>query len=324
MDNANNSSTYVGETTENKTETNTGGFLYSSDHAEDEKPVQQAVIFDKNTEAPAPGRTDLVENSDLNHNTNAGMNPNPGTNASGSYNANQNPNPNVNINGGYNANLNPNPNPYINGGYNMNQNPNPNANINGGYNPNMSANMNANTNPNSGYNPNMKPNMNANPNGGYNPNMNANPNGGYNPNMNQNMYQAAQNYRRPKKEVADYTSKFDEKDISENKLFAMLPYLLGVFGMIIALLAAKTSDYVKFHVRQSIKLTICSALLGILTIPFAVMALIPVVGILFRAIVMLIVIAQVGIVILNIVAFMQVCNGKAKEPAIVGEFKVFS
>ena len=41
-------------------------------------------------------------------------------------------------------------------------------------------------------------------------------------------------------------------------------------------------------------------------------------------VVTLIAIAQLGIYILRIVAFAQVCSGKAKEPAIVGELKMFN
>ena len=258
MENTNNSSTYD-EMTENKTENQTEGFLYSSEQAETEKPE---------------------------------MNPN----LNGGYTQNLNPN----MNNGYTPNLNP----------NMNQNMN--QNINGGYNANMNPNLNQNVS--GGYNANMDMNPNMNMNGGYNPNMNVNP----------NMYQGVPNYNQPKKEVADYTSKFDEKDRSENKIYAMLAYLLGIVGIIIALLAAKKSDYVQFHVRQSIKLTVCSALLGIIMIPFAVLSLIPFVGIVFGIVVTLIAIAQLGIYILRIVAFAQVCSGKAKEPAIVGELKMFN
>ena len=286
MENTNNSSTYDETVTENEKENQTEGFLYSSEQPETEKPVQQTVSLGKNTEASAM------------QNPETGTNPNPNvtleTNAAPELNANMQMNPNMN--NGYTPNMNPNMNQNINGGYNANMNPNINQNINGGYNANM--------------NPNMNPNMN----GGYNPNMNVNP----------NMYQGAQNYQQPKKEVADYTSKFDGKDIKENKIFAMLPYLLGIFGIIIALLAAKKSDYVQFHVRQSIKLTVCTALLGIIMIPFSVLSLIPFIGVIFGIVVMLIAIAELGIVILNIVAFAQVCNGKAKEPAIVGELKMFN
>lgn len=291
MENTNNSSLYTGDPVQNETENNAEGFLYSNEQPEAEKPVQQPVSLDKNTE-------ELPQNQEIN------MNPNP--NMNGGFNSNMNPN----INGGFNANVNSNMNANVNGGYNANFNPQMNSNISSNMNPNMNANVNG------GYNANFNPQMNSNMNGGYNPNMNSN--------MNQNMYQGMPNYTQPKKEVPDYTSKFDEKDRTENKIYAMLPYLLGVFGIIIALLAAKTSEYVKFHVRQSIKLTVCSALLGILTIPFAVLSLIPLIGVLFRIIVVLIGIVQVVILILDIVAFAQVCNGKAKEPAIIGGFNMFS
>lgn len=302
MENTNNSSTYDETVTENEKENQTEGFLYSSEQPETEKPVQQTVSLGKNTEASA------MENPET------GTNPNPNvtleTNAAPELNANMQMNPNMN--NGYTPNMNPNMNYGYNPNLNPNMNPNMNQNINGGYNANMNPNMNQNIN--GGYNANMNPNMNPNMNGGYNPNMNVNP----------NMYQGAQNYQQPKKEVADYTSKFDGKDIKENKIFAMLPYLLGIFGIIIALLAAKKSDYVQFHVRQSIKLTVCTALLGIIMIPFSVLSLIPFIGVIFGIVVMLIAIAELGIVILNIVAFAQVCNGKAKEPAIVGELKMFN
>ena len=311
MENTNNSSTYD-EMTENKTENQTEGFLYSSEQAETEKPVQQAVSLDKNTEAEAVQNSET--STDPNPNVTLETNAAPELNASMQMNPVENPNLN--------------PNPGVNPNMNSSYNPNLNANMNYGYNPNLNPNPNLNQNINGGFNANMNPNLNQNINGGYNANMNMNPNmnGGYNPNMNvnPNMYQGVPNYNQPKKEVADYTSKFDEKDRSENKIYAMLAYLLGIVGIIIALLAAKKSDYVQFHVRQSIKLTVCSALLGIIMIPFAVLSLIPFVGIVFGIVVTLIAIAQLGIYILRIVAFAQVCSGKAKEPAIVGELKMFN
>ena len=54
----------------------------------------------------------------------------------------------------------------------------------------------------------------------------------------------------------DHTAEFDPKDISDNKIYAMLGYLLGTGGIIIALLGAKDSPYAKFHVKQAIKNTI--------------------------------------------------------------------
>ena len=59
----------------------------------------------------------------------------------------------------------------------------------------------------------------------------------------------------------DHTAEFDPQDISENKVYCMLAYLMGVIGIIIALLAGKDSPYVKFHIRQAIKLSVADILL---------------------------------------------------------------
>lgn len=65
----------------------------------------------------------------------------------------------------------------------------------------------------------------------------------------------------------DHTAEFDPKDISDNKVIAMLCYLLGSIGVIIALLAANKSDYAAFHVRQALKFTVVNVLLGIVAMP---------------------------------------------------------
>ena len=76
----------------------------------------------------------------------------------------------------------------------------------------------------------------------------------------------------------DHTAEFDPKDISDNKVFAMLGYLLGIFGIIISLLASRTSEYTMFHVRQALKFM--AGVLGVI----------------------------------KIICFFQICQGKAKEP----------
>lgn len=50
----------------------------------------------------------------------------------------------------------------------------------------------------------------------------------------------------------DHTAEFDPKDISDNKVFAMLCYLMDFVGIIIALLATHSSKYTMFHVRQAL------------------------------------------------------------------------
>ncbi len=102
----------------------------------------------------------------------------------------------------------------------------------------------------------------------------------------------------------DHTAEFDPKDISENKVVAMLIYLAGAVGLIIAILLANTSKYVQFHVRTALKFTVVEMLLGII-------AIVPVIGWLASGIGLII------CVVLRIIAFFQICKGQAKDPAII-------
>ncbi|MBE6659546.1 MAG: zinc ribbon domain-containing protein [Ruminococcaceae bacterium] len=106
---------------------------------------------------------------------------------------------------------------------------------------------------------------------------------------------------------ADHTADFDTADISENKVFAMLPYLMGWIGIVIALLAGSKSAYAAFHVRQALKIQICNALLGMIAAILAITIIAPIAA--------AVCICILGIV--NIICFFQVCAGKAKEPAII-------
>lgn len=111
----------------------------------------------------------------------------------------------------------------------------------------------------------------------------------------------------------DHTADFDQKDISDNKVLCMLPYLMGWVGILLALVAAKDSPYVSFHVRQALKIEVTQILLlfiaGILFITFVIPIACGVcIGILF---------------VLRIISFFQICSGKAKEVAILRSFAFF-
>lgn len=108
-------------------------------------------------------------------------------------------------------------------------------------------------------------------------------------------------------DVHDHTAEFDAQDISDNKVYAMLPYLMGAIGIIIALLASRDSEYVKFHLRQSIKLVVATTLLGLASTVLVWTLIVPIV-----AGIMMIVLQ-----VIQIICFFQVCKGQAKEPAIV-------
>lgn len=87
----------------------------------------------------------------------------------------------------------------------------------------------------------------------------------------------------------------------------MLVYLMGVIGIIYALLAGKDSKYVAFHVRQALKFEVVTILLGIVMALLCWTIIVPIVGGVCMAIVL----------VLKVICFFQICSGKAKEPAII-------
>lgn len=118
-----------------------------------------------------------------------------------------------------------------------------------------------------------------------------------------------QQYAQPMYNPYDHTAEFDPKDISDNKVIAMLVYLMGTIGIIIALLGSHASPYVMFHVRQGLKIAVVNMLLGIIMVILIWTIIVPIVcGI-----------AMAVVFVINIICFFQVCGGKAKEPAIINK-----
>ena len=116
-----------------------------------------------------------------------------------------------------------------------------------------------------------------------------------------------QQYGQPMYDPYDHTAEFDPKDISDNKVIAMLVYLMGAIGIVIALLGSHSSPYVMFHVRQALKFQVVGMLMLIAT------------ALLFWTIIVPIAYAIMSVVlsIIQIICFFQICSGKAKEPAII-------
>lgn len=127
----------------------------------------------------------------------------------------------------------------------------------------------------------------------------------------QNQYQQYQQYQRPVSPY-DHSAEFAAGDIAKNKIFAMLVYLGGLLGIIVALLATskEKSDYVNFHVRQEIKIFIIEAILAIITVALSWTEVFLVAGLVCIAI----------CIVIGIISFVQVCMGKAKEPVIIRRF----
>ena len=109
----------------------------------------------------------------------------------------------------------------------------------------------------------------------------------------------------------DHTKDYDEQDIHENKLYAMSCYLLSVVGILISLFAAPDSAYVKFHIHQAMKLTILEMLVGLLSAILCFTVIVPIAGAVLELI----------LVIVQLVAFADVCRNKAVEPWLARNMK---
>lgn len=118
----------------------------------------------------------------------------------------------------------------------------------------------------------------------------------------------AQSYAPTYVDPSDHTSEFDPTDISENKVVAMAAYMMGVVGIILALLAAPNSKYAAFHSRQALKFEIVNSLLLIIAAVLCWTVIVPIaVGVCF-----------VILLVVRIICFFRVCSGKAKDAPIIG------
>ncbi len=111
----------------------------------------------------------------------------------------------------------------------------------------------------------------------------------------------------PYTDSTDHTAEFDPQDISDNKVIAMLIYLLPVAGVLIALLSQGQSEYVAFHLRQGLKLMVVNSLIGIITAVLFWTILIPILAGICLCIT----------TVLRFIAFFQICRGRAKELPII-------
>ena len=111
----------------------------------------------------------------------------------------------------------------------------------------------------------------------------------------------------------DHTAEFDPKDISDNKLPAMLGYIAGYLGIIVALLMSPDSPYVKFHVREALKIAVLSTVVGLASSVLIWTFIVPIAG----------AIAVMILVVVEYICFFQVWGGTAKEAPVVNKFNKF-
>lgn len=135
-----------------------------------------------------------------------------------------------------------------------------------------------------------------------------------NPNPQQNVYQnnAQQGYAQPVSPVVnvyDHTAEFAPEDVHNNKLLALLCYIMGIIGVVVALLskASDNSPYLSFHIKQALKLVITQMLIGIITVLLCWTCIVPFAG----------AVCSVIILVVQIICFFQTCSNKSVEAPIV-------
>lgn len=105
----------------------------------------------------------------------------------------------------------------------------------------------------------------------------------------------------------DHTAEFDAADVHCNKLYVLMMYMTSLLGIVLALLGAKESPYVQFHLRQNLKFFVVEVLLGLCASILFFTFLVPIVA----------GIALAVVEVVKIIAFFQACSNKSKEPAII-------
>lgn len=107
----------------------------------------------------------------------------------------------------------------------------------------------------------------------------------------------------------DHTSEFSAQDVSDNKIYALMLYAMGIIGVIVALLAkqANNSDYLKFHLKQAIKIAVIEAVIGVCAVILCWTFIVP-----FAA-----GIAAIIIFVVKVISFVNTCSNKSVEPVII-------
>lgn len=106
-------------------------------------------------------------------------------------------------------------------------------------------------------------------------------------------------------DTADMTDEFDKDDIENNKIMAVLAYIL----FLIPLLAAKESPFAKFHTNQGLVLFIAGLISSAIFI-------IPIIGWIITPIL------SIVVMVLAVIGIINALNGKAKELPVIGKLKI--
>jgi len=130
-------------------------------------------------------------------------------------------------------------------------------------------------------------------------------------NINNSKFSDLDNVLNDFNNTVDTTFEFDDKDIKDNKIYAVLAYF-GIL-VLIPILGAPNSKFARFHANQGLVLLICSIILNFIS---GIVSIIPTIGEVLGVFIPL------GVFIIQIIGIINAANGRAKEVPIVGKYKI--
>ena len=119
-------------------------------------------------------------------------------------------------------------------------------------------------------------------------------------------------YQPPVADPSDHTAEFSAEEVAEYKLYATFVYISGLLGIILALIANKESAYLKFHIKQKMKMMLTM---------MAIMVVASVTAILVLPLLVASVLSLI-ISIANIICIVKTVQGKSIEPMLVKDIKI--
>ncbi|MBQ6897494.1 MAG: hypothetical protein IJN70_00825 [Clostridia bacterium] len=120
--------------------------------------------------------------------------------------------------------------------------------------------------------------------------------------------------KKPEKNTWDKTELFSAEEVKEYRLTAVLIYLLGIFGIILALVADRNSPYLKFHIAEELKITVVTAALAIFSVLLAFTFIVPV-------------LCTAGIAacsVINLISACKTLNGKSENAVIIRNLTILN
>lgn len=119
---------------------------------------------------------------------------------------------------------------------------------------------------------------------------------------------------KPEKSIWDKTELFSEEDVKEYRLTAVLIYLTGIFGIILALVTDRSSPYLNFHIKEGLKITVVTAALSVMSLILAWTFVVPVVS--FAGIIVCMVI--------NLISAYKTLKGKSENAVIIRNLTILN